>query len=176
MIHVRRAVPADAVAIAGVHVAAWRSTYPGLLPADYLARMSIVRQSAHYEAAIRADVGVFVALADDPNRIVGFASAVPARRTRLADGEVETLYVLDDYREKGTGRRLMARAAAHLSGLGCQSAFVWVLRDNPSRWFYVRLGGQERAHEPIRFAGTNLMQAAYVWSDITKLMSPITSP
>ena len=61
---------------------------------------------------------------------------------RLAEGEVETLYVLDDWRERGVGRRLMRAAAAHLVDIGCQSAFLWVLRDNPSRWFYQRLGGR----------------------------------
>ena len=35
MISVRRARPADAIAIAAVHVAAWRSAYPGILPDTY---------------------------------------------------------------------------------------------------------------------------------------------
>ncbi|MBV9785789.1 MAG: GNAT family N-acetyltransferase, partial [Acidisphaera sp.] len=40
MIAIRRARPADAAAIAAVHVAAWRSAYPGILPDTYLARLS----------------------------------------------------------------------------------------------------------------------------------------
>ena len=42
----------DAIAIGAVHVAAWRSTYPGILPDRFLARLSVPRQAAHYDAAI----------------------------------------------------------------------------------------------------------------------------
>ena len=51
---VRRAGPADAAAIGAVHVAAWRSAYPAILPEAYLARLSVARQARHYEFAIRS--------------------------------------------------------------------------------------------------------------------------
>ena len=53
MIAIRRARPVDAAAIAAVHVAAWRSTYPGILPDAFLANLSVPRQAAHYDHAIR---------------------------------------------------------------------------------------------------------------------------
>ena len=58
MISIRRARPSDAIAIGAVHVAAWRSTYPGILPDGFLARLSVPRQAAHYDAAIRSSTGV----------------------------------------------------------------------------------------------------------------------
>jgi hypothetical protein len=86
VITIRRARPSDAIAIGAVHVAAWRSTYPGILPDGFLARLSVPRQAAHYDAAIRSSTGVFVAAAsgvDVPqgsgSRIVGFATAGRAR-------------------------------------------------------------------------------------------------
>ncbi len=138
MISVRRAKPADAISIGAVHVAAWRSAYPGILPDRFLAGLSIPRQAAHYDAAIRAGTGVFVAAAlgaDVPlgsgSRIIGFATAGRARAggeiagRRLAEGEVETLYVLDDWRDRGVGRKPDASAAAaHLAETACKSCFV----------------------------------------------------
>ena len=50
------------------------------------------------------------------------ARAAARSRRRLAEGEIETLYVLDDWRERGVGRRLMRAAAAHLADIGCRSA------------------------------------------------------
>ncbi len=38
MISLRKARVADAIAIGAVHVAAWRSSYPGILPDTYLAQ------------------------------------------------------------------------------------------------------------------------------------------
>jgi GNAT superfamily N-acetyltransferase len=166
MIEIRRATPADAPAIGAVHVAAWRSAYPGILPDSYLAGLSAPRQAGLYAAAIRSGVGVNVAT--QGTRIVGFTTATRARR-QVAEGEVETLYVLDDARDQGVGRRLLGASAAFLSLLGCRSAFAWVLRDNPSRWFYARLGARLTAEETVAFAGVPIVQCAYVWPDIATL-------
>lgn len=170
-VSVRRALPSDAAAIGAIHVASWRSTYPGILPETYLARMSVSRETAHYAGAIRADAGVFVAIAGDPARVVGFASVGRARSDAPGEGEIQTLYVLDDFRDLGCGRRLMARAAAHLAGLGCGSAFLWVLKDNPSRWFYGHLGGRLVQEKTIGWAGVALAQCAYLWNPIDLLFT-----
>lgn len=184
MITIRRARPADATAIGLVHVSAWRSAYPGMLPDAYLTRLSPARQAAQYEDAIRAGLGVHVAVASGPDlppgregrrspQVVGFVTLGPARQRAgmvpPAEGEIETLYVLDDWRDRGLGRRLMRAAATRLAADGCASAFVWVLRDNPSRWFYAHLGGKPAAESTIRVGGEPVVQTAYVWSPIDKL-------
>ncbi len=208
MIAIRPARPADAIAIAAVHVAAWRSTYPGILPDTYLANLSVSRQAAYYDAAIRGSTGVFVAAASGLDlppgsgpgagesshaapptepapgaasgngpRIIGFGTAGWARPSgniggrRLGEGEIETLYVLDDWRERGIGRRLMRASTAYLAESGCRSVFLWVLRDNPSRWFYQRLGGKPAAEAAIQFAGRQVVQTAFVWDPIERLLA-----
>ena len=183
MITLRKARIADAIAIGAVHVAAWRSTYPGILPDTYLAKMSVSRQAAYYDAAIRGGTGVTVATASGADvpagsgpRIIGFTTAGRARNAeiagkRLAEGEVETLYVLDDWRDRGVGRRLIRAAGSHLVEIGCKSAFVWVLRDNPSRWFYQRLGGKPVAGQAIQIAGQAVEQTAFVWNPIELLLT-----
>ena len=190
MIAIRRARPSDAPAIGAVHVAAWRTTYPVILPNEFLSRLSARRQAAHYEQGIRNGLGVHVATASGqdvgpaggPPRVVGFVTCGPARplaaeagAAGLGEGEIETLYVLDDWRERGLGRRLMRAAAAHLAASGCKSAFVWVLRDNPSRWFYERLGGRVAAEATVRVAGTSVVQLAYVWPSTEKLEQTASS-
>jgi GNAT superfamily N-acetyltransferase len=181
MISIRRARPGDAAAIAAVHVAAWRSAYAGILGNSYLAELSEPRMAAFYHRAIldrRGGHAVFVATAaeDDPPglaspQVVGFASGGRARRRGLAEGEVETIYVLDDYRERGCGRRLMRAMAAHLRVIGCNSALVWVLADNPSRFFYRHIGGRLAMQEAIRVAGKGVQQVALVWDPIDTLLA-----
>ena len=184
MIAVRQARQEDAAAIGAVHVAAWRSTYAGLLPEAYLARLSAPRHGARYLSAIQSGIGVHVVVASGHDlpppggraRVVGFATA---RRLEApgpyADGEIETLYLLDDWRERGFGRRLMRSSAVWLQAAGCSAAFLWVLRDNPNRWFYERLGGKPVAQQAITVAGQPTVQTAYVWSPIDKL-AQATSP
>ncbi len=104
---------------------------------------------------------------------MGFATSGPARAVAAAEalgqGEIETLYVLDDWRDRGIGRRLMRAAAGHLAAIGCASAFLWVLRDNPSRWFYARLGGKPSAEALVEVGGQAVSQMAYVWAPLEKL-------
>jgi len=184
MICIRRARPADAPAIGAVHVATWRNAYAGVLPERYLAGLSPLRHAAGYEQAITDRTNghaVFVAVASgadapegtpaDQATVVGFTSGGRARRPGLGQGEVETLYLLDDYRERGVGRRLMRAMAAHLAAVGCRSVVLWVLRDNPTRWFYCRLGGKPAAREMIRFAGEAMEQIAFVWDPIETLLA-----
>lgn len=185
MIAVRRARPSDAAAIGAVHVATWRSAYAGLLPEAFLAELSVIRHSSGYQKAIadrRDGHAIFVAVASGTDAppgqdtreggvVVGFVSGGRSRRPGLGQGEVETLYVLDDYRERGVGRRLMRAMAAHLAAVGCRSAMLWVLEANPTRWFYLRLGGRAVAHETIRFAGQMLEQIAFAWDPIDTLLA-----
>ncbi len=180
MIAIRRARPSDAVAIAAVHVAAWRNAYPGILPEAFLSRMSVPRQAAYYDGIIRAGATVHVATAsglDVPDgsgpRVVGFVTGGrvrPGASDIPAEGEIETLYVLDDWRERGLGRRLMRASATQLASAGCRSAFVWVLRDNPSRWFYARLGGRPVAEQTIHVGGAPVVQTAFLWDPIERLL------
>ncbi len=170
MINVRRAELTDATAIGAVHVAAWRSTYPGILPDDYLARLSPTRMALHYRATIASGATVMVAAAGGRGpRVVGFTTAGPPRTPGLGEAEIETLYVLDDWRDQGVGRRMMQGTASQLAARGFGSVFVWVLRDNPSRWFYQHLGGHTAAEGQTRLAGVALAQVAYSWNPIGRL-------
>lgn len=178
---IRRARPADAPAIGAVHAETWRSTYAGVLPDAYLAALSAQRLGCAYERAIldrSHGHAVFVAVAsagawggEGAPAVVGFASGGRARRPGLAEGEIETLYLLEDFHERGVGRRLMRAMAAHLHAIGCRSAMLWVLRDNPTRWFYERLGGRLAAREVICFAGREVEQHAMVWDPIEALLA-----
>ncbi len=175
-VSVGRARPEDAAGIAAVHVAVWRTAYPGVVPDHTLAGLSRAALAARYEAAIRGGAGVLVARTtgtgpdDAPAQVVGFATASRSRPgPRLADGEVETLYVLDDWRDRGIGRSLLRESARRLSELSCRSLFLWVLADNPSRWFYERLGGRSAMRSTTSVGGRRLPQIAMVWDRIETL-------
>ncbi|WP_421988397.1 GNAT family N-acetyltransferase [Roseococcus sp.] len=182
MVTIRRARAGDAVALGQVHVACWRSAYAGVLPEDYLSSLSAVREAVGYErdmAERRGGHAAFVAVADNleipGGGVVGFITGGLSRRPSIAEGEVETLYLLDDFHERGIGRRLMRAMASHLASLGAQSAFAWVLEHNPSRWFYERLGAKLVAREEMVFARERTTQLAYGWDPIHILLTATAS-
>lgn len=171
-VSVERAKPDDAAGIAAVHVAVWRTAYPGVVPDHTLTGLSPDGLAGRYEAAIRGGAGVLVARSpgNTPTPVVGFATASRSRPgPKLADGEVETLYVLDDWRERGIGRSLLQESARSLAELSCRSLFLWVLADNPSRWFYEHLGGRAAMRATTPVGGRHLPQIAMVWDRIETL-------
>lgn len=169
---VREARPGDAEGIAKVHVASWRSTYPTMLPAPFLLSMTVESATRRWDGLLRAPSpgeGTFV-VADARGPVVGFGTCGPRRgRIEGYDGEFYALYLLDEAQGRGDGRRLMAAMAERLLAGGAHSAVVWCLRDNPSRWFYERMGGQRVADRPIRFAGADMVEIAYGWRDLLPL-------
>jgi hypothetical protein len=49
-----------------------------------------------------------------------------------------------------------------------ESLIVWVLKENPHRDFYRRLGGVLIGEKKIELGGAVLAEVAYEWSDIRK--------
>ncbi|WP_298282508.1 GNAT family N-acetyltransferase [Acidocella sp.] len=173
MIVIRRARVSDAPGIGAVHVACWRSAYAGLLPDGFLANLSVRRLSAFYEHQLRLGAGLFVAASyGEPAApgVLGFASSGRSRDPRLAEGEVETLYVLDDYRDRGLGGELLRASARHLAKMGCRSVYAWVLSENPARFFYARMGGRCVAQGSTTVGGEPIGQCAFAWDPIESLL------
>lgn len=168
MIEIRRARAGDAPGIGAVHVSAWRSAYAGILPDFYLARLSVARQAHFYDRSIRMGGGVLVAATRQG--VVGFATARAVRPTELGDGEIETLYVLDDFRDAGVGSALLRASGQFLASRACNAAYLWVLRDNPAHFFYERLGGKLAAASTTLVGGKAIPQMAYAWNPIAKLI------
>lgn len=177
---IRPATPADAAGIAAVHVESWRSTYPGILPDRYLIGMSAAAHERRWRGLLAGAPPrgrrTFVAQ-DRMGRVVGFGSCGP-QRTGLPGfgGEFYALYLLDHVQGQGLGRRLLGAMAQHLLSVGTRAAVVWVLRDNPSRFFYERLGGDMLAEQPINVAGARLTERAYGWTDLVPLARLAADP
>ena len=141
---VRGARPEDARTVAEVHVASWRHTYRGLLPDDYLERLSVDDREAMWLGAF-ADPdpksGAFVAEVD--GRIVGFASFGPSRDEDAAErtGEVPAIYVDPPVLGTGVGRELFEAATIALRDAGFARGTLWVLEANAlARRFYEKAG------------------------------------
>ncbi len=170
---IRRAVPGDARGIASAHVETWRSAYAGILPDQVIVQMSVDDKAAAWRQLIqRQDAvdAVIVAEIDD-GTIVGFASCGPAGPEAMPDydGEIHTLYVLPDWQEQGIGRALLCGCLRVLGAAEIAAAYLWVLADNPSRFFYQAMGGKRIGERDERLWGTTVHEVAYGWPDLSAL-------
>lgn len=166
-IRVRDAVPADAAAIAQVHVDTWRTTYAGILPDDFLAGLEYPNSEAVWSAAMatdRPDASLLVAETAQ-GEVIGFAYGAPEREgDPVFRGEIFAIYVLQAYQRQGAGRRLFSAAARRLQKAAFDAFLLWVLKDNlPARRFYESLGGTYLAEKTITIGETDLIEVSYGW-------------
>jgi GNAT superfamily N-acetyltransferase len=183
---IRPAAGRDAAAIARIYVDAWRSSYAAILPHRVLIGMSCERQAREWSWVIgnRAEAQPVIVAAEADGGVVGFASfgaARPAGRPASRDfdgdrdakvGEAYTLYVQPEFQERGIGRRLLAAAFAAMAGRGYGRGFLWVLRDNPARYFYERVGGVMVAERQEQLWGCAVEQICYGWPDLARAIGP----
>lgn len=164
--------PADAEALASVHVTSWRETYAGLLAPAFLARMSEPGHGRRFARALaRPGAGDVTLVAANRHGLVGYAAGGPSRSATPGEAEVATLYILRQAQGAGLGGRLMGQIARALVAGGATSLMVSVLRDNiRARGFYEHLGGQaEQPRQEPGPGGGLLFEVAYRWPDIRAL-------
>jgi L-amino acid N-acyltransferase YncA len=160
---IRKARSGDAAAIAAVYVEAWRMAYAGILPDRVLIRMSEAQQQRLWAHQIGRLDTVLVAVTPHDG-IVGVASGGRCRdRIFAGAGEVFTLYVAPDHQGKGYGKALLTGMLNALHGAGHDTAVLWVLADNHSRFFYEAMGGVRAAERHERLWGVTLREIAYRW-------------
>lgn len=161
---VRPAEVDDARAIAQVHVAAWRSTYRGLLPDDFLGSLEEAGYEERWKRTLRESADR-VYVAEDRDTVVGFASGGRERAGETGyAGELYAIYVVLEAQGRGHGRRLVRAVAGGLAEMSLADMIVWVLRDNrKARDFYERLGGVFVRAQPITIGSALLQEVSYGW-------------
>jgi GNAT superfamily N-acetyltransferase len=171
MTTVRPATRADATAIGRIDVESWQGTYAGLLPDKMLLGLSVAERRRVWTGQIARHPGDTIVGLDAFGRVQGFGNCGACRdRESGFAGEIFTLYVALDHQGNGIGRALLLGLFAQHLARGLSSAVVWVLRDNPSRYFYERLGGKLVRHRMLRLSGAAVEAVAYGWPDLETVL------
>lgn len=162
-VRLRRARPADARAIAELHVATWKAAYPGLLPQDYLDDLAPEDRLGDWERALASSPWPVVLVAEAEGSLLGFASLAPSGDEDACGsvGEVQTLYVGPAAWRGGVGTALLEAASEVLVAAGFTTGTLWVLDVNDrARRFYERNGwradGATKAHDWVAFVATDV--------------------
>ncbi|WP_069385236.1 GNAT family N-acetyltransferase [Cellulosimicrobium cellulans] len=125
---IRPAGPADASAIARVHVASWRGAYAGIVPDEYLASLDVDQREKHWVDSL-STAGARTWLADADGRTIGFATIGPCRDEDAEPGDLEiyAIYLDPETWGRGVARDLMRTMLAEVPpGV---TVTLWVLAD-----------------------------------------------
>jgi GNAT superfamily N-acetyltransferase len=158
--------PADAEAIAALHIESWRDAYRGLVPDPYLDGPIVEERAAFWRARLaEPGDGRFTLKALTADSIGGFACT-------LRDAEPEWGPLLDNLHVKpalkgvGIGARLLRTSREWAARVAPgQTLHLWVIEGNTAaRRFYDRQGGAEtgrRVNEMV--PGVVVTAVRYVW-------------
>lgn len=162
-VDIRKAEPRDAVAIAGVHLEAWRGAYAGIIPHKALTAMINRRGSDWWANAIRRAATVLVV--EIGGVIAGYATIGRNRARELPQqGEIYELYLRPEYQGIGLGSRLFTAARRRLAEHGLRGLVVWALEENDNALgFYAGAGGRDIAEGVEIFEHKALKKIAFVW-------------
>lgn len=154
----------DAPAIAAVHVTGWRETYPGLLPASVIDRLTVERRETQWRGWLSSsERPPFVCVARDGQAIVGFVLAGPTRTvTAFADRELDALYVLASHHGRGIGRALIEAAIIDARASAAAALGFWVVAENRrARAFYEAGGASAVAERREVLEGREIAEIGY---------------
>ncbi len=129
----------DITELAAVHIQCWNETYRGIIPDDYLDKLSLESRIQIWTKVLGSP-GHYGEIVRHECRLFAFLSAGKAiEKQGYPSEEIFALYVLKAFQRKNLGRELCTRLFATKD---LQAVCAWVLRENPSCQFYERMGGK----------------------------------
>ncbi len=169
---IRKAMVADAAAIAHVHCESWRSTYPSIVPQPAIDDWASLRARTDSWIAVLTAQKSPVWVCEQAGAVVGFACAGSASAVEHGlTGQLFALYLLQRVQRQGIGQALTRTALHHLHSVGHNSVRVEVLKGNqPAIAFYERMGATLRSEVPFEMSGFPLAEYVYGWDDVGALL------
>jgi ribosomal protein S18 acetylase RimI-like enzyme len=169
---IRLATVEDSAGLGRVQLASWRFMWRTLAPDDYLERFSDDERAEAWQDLLTRDPEQIVHLAQDENGdVIGYCCALPDRNEMGAyKAEISSFHIVPAYHRQGIGRELMQATARYLRQRGFPSLYLSVIKQNPSRGFYERMGGQlldrEFSYQIGNLTEFTVTEVTYGWLDI----------
>lgn len=153
---IRIALTEDSNIVGEVHSKAWKSAYRGIFPDDYIDADSAEKRVEEFLESIKDNRCTYFFL-EEADQAAGIVKTREEGNTL----EIESIYILDDYRGKGLGRQFMdfiKTCRPHATIL------LWVLEVNANaRRFYEKNGFVLSGESRMIRRGIELWQVRYVY-------------
>ncbi|WP_010204112.1 GNAT family N-acetyltransferase [Salinibacterium sp. PAMC 21357] len=135
-------MPADAGALAQLHVASWREAYSHLLPEDFFTAEFLAKRQKMWDHILNSpSEELSIQLAEHAGSIIGFACVQRTTSTKQTgssdDTEFNAIYVLEAHHGSGVGQALLDATLGH------SPASLWVAKNNPRAEAFYRCNGFE---------------------------------
>jgi GNAT superfamily N-acetyltransferase len=169
---IRNVTPADAEALGHILVTTNATTFRGIVPEQCL-RFTEAESAANWRRSLAAGLPAsdyFLVACDERGTPIGYAwGGTCVDPNQPPAGELKQIMLLPTHQRRGLGRLLVHRIAQHLEMHGVDRMRVEVLRINPHRGFYERLGARYISERPYDWDGVTMSMCLYEWPDTREL-------
>lgn len=157
----------DIKGLARVHYESWKTTYSGIFSEETLTNRTYEKVLSNWRPRLenRNEKYQCYLAETEEGEIVAFVECGVERTNNFQiEGELYTLYILESFQRKGIGTLLFKKVIEHLSNHNIHSVMAWVIKDNESRKFYERHGGEVIGEQLI--GDTGILEVAYAWKNL----------
>ena len=157
---IRQAQVNDATQIAQVHVQSWHETYQDMVRPDILANLDVTQKTVLWTQLLQ-DQHHHIWVYEHDQKILGFLDAYLPEQHAVA--EIKAFYLLKVIQKQGIGRKLFENVYQMIDSHKYQRLILDVFEQNPSRYFYEKLGATVYQVEDASDYGAGLQIYHYQW-------------
>ena len=166
---IKRINKEDAYDYMKVNTISWIQTYKGIVSDEFLTKI----EKELYKNAINLKNKMnptedYRYLLYYENKPVGNSSIGPSRIEEYpTSGEIESIYLLDEVKDKGLGKKLFEHDKNKLKKLGYKDMVIGCLKDNiKANGFYQHMGGELVFTRTINIGNQPLQENIYYFNKI----------
>lgn len=160
-----RATFGNAEDLGYVHAMSWRKSYSGIIPKEFLDNFTPEKRTDIFRKTLLSSQDEFY-IAYLNKQPMGMLVLGKSRDDEANEnmGEIESIYLLPEYWDKGYGKQLMDFAVNRLKELSYRMVTLWVLEENKrARTFYERYGFVFDGTKKKINIGKQLIEIRYVY-------------
>jgi RimJ/RimL family protein N-acetyltransferase len=149
-----------------VHNLSWRQAYKDVMPLDYIERTTEEQRKDSFIKSLEDSNNYFfiVKCKDNPIGILHLSKRQDLI-TNVVEGEIVSIYMLEEYCGKGYGGIVLDFAIKYLENDSCIKIFLWVLEfNNRAKKVYEKYGFVFNGSQREIFRGEMYKQLKYEFS------------
>jgi GNAT superfamily N-acetyltransferase len=146
-----------------IHANAYRSTYQGIMPDEFLDSINADVLEQYYHDLLYAAIEK-IALIFVDQEAIGCMVIRRGDNSAVDElfGEFKSIYLLKRHWGNGLGKKLILWGIDRIKEWGCTKAFLWVLKENINAIrFYENLKFETDGEERLITRGENFVQVRY---------------
>ena len=164
---IRKSTMEDYDNIAHIVTKCWQDTYKNIVNSDFLNNLSKnekERANSQKKSFDKDDNHEYVLLVN--KKIVGFIKVCISEEDIKDCGEIKAIYILNDFKGNGYGRKLFEKGVNELKSMGCKCMVIGCLDGNPSNEFYKHMGGEYLKQRIFSLPTQDLLENVYYFENI----------